>query len=85
MTRDECAFADLIEQAEQYGPITMSVAHPCSPESLMGAVESAEHGLITPHAGGDSTSMLPRMAALIRRQIEHLRAGESPETIVLGG
>ena len=48
MTRDECAFADLIEQAEQYGPITMSVAHPCSPESLMGAVESAEHGLITP-------------------------------------
>lgn len=44
-----------------------------------------EHALITPHAGGDSTAMLPRMAALIRRQIEHLRAGESPENIVLGG
>ena len=44
-----------------------------------------EHALITPHAGGDSTAMLPRMAALIRRQIEPLRAGESPENIVLGG
>lgn len=44
-----------------------------------------ENALITPHAGGDSTAMLPRMAALIHRQIEHLRAGETPENIVLGG
>lgn len=43
------------------------------------------NALITPHVGGDSTAMLPRMAALIRRQIEHLRAGETPENIVLGG
>ncbi len=48
MTRDEGAFADLILQAEQFGPITMAVAHPCSPESLLGAIESAEHGLIEP-------------------------------------
>lgn len=40
--------------------------------------------LITPHAGGDSSAMLPRMTALIRRQIEHLLAGESPENLVLG-
>ncbi len=38
--------------------------------------------LITPHAGGDSSAMLPRMAALIHRQIEHLRAGETPENLV---
>lgn len=44
-----------------------------------------ENALITPHAGGDSSAMRPRMAALIRRQIEHLRAGETPENIVLGG
>lgn len=44
-----------------------------------------ENALVTPHAGGDSTAMLPRMAALIRRQIEHLRRGETPENIVLGG
>lgn len=44
-----------------------------------------DNALITPHAGGDSTAMLPRMAALIRRQIGHLRSGEVPENIVLGG
>lgn len=45
---------------------------------------SLPNALITPHAGGDSTAMLPRMVDLIRRQIERLRAGEAPENIVLG-
>ncbi|QIM15684.1 2-hydroxyacid dehydrogenase [Leucobacter insecticola] len=40
--------------------------------------------LITHHVGGDSSAMLPRMVALIRRQIAHLRAGEAPENLVLG-
>lgn len=40
--------------------------------------------LISPHVGGDSSAMLPRMVALIRRQIAHLRAGETPENIVVG-
>lgn len=40
--------------------------------------------LVTPHVGGDSSAMLPRMAALIRRQIAHLRAGEAPENLVIG-
>lgn len=40
--------------------------------------------LVTPHVGGDSSAMLPRMGALIRRQIAHLRAGEPLENIVLG-
>lgn len=39
--------------------------------------------LITPHVGGESTAMLPRMSSLIRRQIERLRNGEEPENIVL--
>ncbi|NLA64475.1 MAG: 2-hydroxyacid dehydrogenase [Leucobacter sp.] len=39
--------------------------------------------LISPHVGGDSTAMMPRMSALIRRQIAHLLAGESPENVVL--
>lgn len=39
--------------------------------------------LISPHVGGASGAMLPRMAALIRRQIGHLLAGEDPENIVL--
>lgn len=44
-----------------------------------------ENVIITPHVGGDSTAMMSRMAALIRRQIAHLLAGETPENIVLGG
>ncbi|QYM74767.1 2-hydroxyacid dehydrogenase [Leucobacter luti] len=40
--------------------------------------------LISPHVGGDSTAMLPRMAALIRRQIGRLQAGERPENLVIG-
>lgn len=39
--------------------------------------------LLTPHVGGDSSAMLPRVGALIRRQIEHLRSGETPENLVL--
>ncbi|UOQ57265.1 2-hydroxyacid dehydrogenase [Leucobacter allii] len=40
--------------------------------------------LVSPHVGGDSSAMLPRMAALIRRQIDRMRAGETPENLVLG-
>ncbi|WP_449276860.1 2-hydroxyacid dehydrogenase [Leucobacter sp. GX24907] len=40
--------------------------------------------LITPHVGGDSSAMLPRLRALLLRQIEHVRAGERPENLVLG-
>jgi phosphoglycerate dehydrogenase-like enzyme len=39
--------------------------------------------LVSPHIGGATTAMLPRMARLLRRQIEHLQAGEEPENIVL--
>jgi len=42
---------------------------------------SCENALITPHVGGAASAMLPRAAALIRRQIEHRRAGETPENL----
>ena len=42
------------------------------------------NALITPHAGGDSSAMMPRMVSLIRRQIEHVRTGNEPENIVVG-
>lgn len=38
--------------------------------------------LVTPHVGGDSSAMMPRMASLIRRQIAHVRAGERPENLI---
>lgn len=39
--------------------------------------------LITPHVGGASSAMRPRIARLVRRQIEHLVRGEEPENVVL--
>lgn len=45
---------------------------------------SCPNTIITPHVGGDSSAMLPRMAKLLHRQIAHLQAGETPENIVLG-
>ncbi len=40
--------------------------------------------LITPHVGGASTAMLPRMVRLIRKQIGLLQAGQEPVNVVLG-
>lgn len=45
---------------------------------------SAPGALIVPHVGGDTAALTPRMAALIRRQIAHVRAGRRPENLVLG-
>lgn len=42
----------------------------------------APNTLITAHQGGNSTATYPRVAALVRRQLEHLIAGEPPENIV---
>ncbi|GAB3598113.1 2-hydroxyacid dehydrogenase [Microbacterium tumbae] len=44
---------------------------------------SAPGILIAPHVGGASTAMNPRIARLIRTQIERLLAGESPINVVL--
>ena len=40
--------------------------------------------LIAPHVGGASTAMLPRVARLVRAQIDRMRAGEPPLNVVLG-
>lgn len=41
--------------------------------------------LITPHVGGASSAMTPRIARLVRKQIDRLRAGEEPVNVVLRG
>jgi phosphoglycerate dehydrogenase-like enzyme len=40
--------------------------------------------LIAPHVGGATSAMRPRIARLVRTQIERLRAGEPPLNVVLG-
>jgi phosphoglycerate dehydrogenase-like enzyme len=39
--------------------------------------------LISPHVGGASTAMMPRMARLLRRQIDRMLAGDEPLNVVL--
>lgn len=41
--------------------------------------------LIAPHVGGASSAMRPRIARLVRTQIERLSRGEAPLNVVLGG
>lgn len=41
--------------------------------------------LITPHVGGASSAMRPRIAKLVRAQIGRLAAGEPPLNVVIGG
>ena len=40
--------------------------------------------LISPHVGGASSAMRPRVARLVRKQIQRLVAGEPPINVVLG-
>ena len=39
--------------------------------------------IISPHVGGASSAMLPRMALLVRHQIERMLRGETPINVVL--
>jgi phosphoglycerate dehydrogenase-like enzyme len=41
--------------------------------------------LISPHVGGASTAMQPRIARLVSTQIERMLAGEPPLNVVIGG
>ncbi|KQN87227.1 2-hydroxyacid dehydrogenase [Arthrobacter sp. Leaf69] len=41
--------------------------------------------IISPHVGGASSAMRPRMGRLLQRQIDLMLAGEPPANVVLGG
>ncbi|MFW5474563.1 2-hydroxyacid dehydrogenase [Knoellia sp. CPCC 206450] len=43
---------------------------------------SAPGVLITPHAGGNTTALLPRMSALLRDQLQRLAVGDAPAHLV---
>lgn len=46
------------------------------------ALWSAPDVLITPHAGGNTTALLPRMAELVREQLTRIAAGDEPIHLV---
>ncbi|GHD46262.1 hydroxyacid dehydrogenase [Mycetocola manganoxydans] len=39
--------------------------------------------LVSPHVGGATTAMMPRMARLVREQIERMQRGDDPVNVVL--
>jgi len=45
----------------------------------------APNTIITAHQGGNSEATYPRIATLVRRQLEHLLAEEPLENVVLPG
>ncbi|CUA81625.1 MULTISPECIES: phosphate acetyltransferase [Gulbenkiania] len=61
MIRDEHAFYDIYAQARALGPLPMAVAHPCSREALLGAVEASQHGIAVPILVGPG-SKIARLA-----------------------
>lgn len=46
---------------------------------------SLDDVLITPHVGGHSSAMHPRVVRLVREQVAALRSGVPPRNVVLGG
>lgn len=62
--------------SDVFEPEPLPVGHP---------LWSAPNLLISPHTGGASTAMNPRMLRLIRTQIERMQAGEPPLNVVLNG
>ncbi len=42
------AFIRLLRRCEGIPPVTCAIVHPCDPDSLLGPLEAAERGLITP-------------------------------------
>jgi phosphate acetyltransferase/phosphate butyryltransferase len=66
MTQHHHAFADFIARAATAGPLPMAVVHPASREALLGALETAEHGLATPILIGPRSKLQPLADSLER-------------------
>ena len=68
------AFAQLIQGCQGREPIPCAIAHPCDRDSLMGAIEAAKRGLITPVLVGPEDK--------IRKAAEEAKIDLSPYRIV---
>jgi phosphate acetyltransferase len=51
------AFAQLVKNCQGCEPVTCAIAHPCDRDSLMGAIEAARRGFITPVLVGPEDKM----------------------------
>jgi phosphotransacetylase/acyl dehydratase len=64
IVRRNDVFVRLLQRCEPLEPVSCAVAHPCDPDSLMGALESARIGLIRPVLVGPSARIRALAASL---------------------
>jgi len=79
MLRDAHAFRDILQQAKQLGPLPMAVAHPCSRESLLGAIETSQMGIARPILVGPR-SKIERVAAELDADLSTLEIIDVPHS-----
>jgi phosphate acetyltransferase len=63
---------ELVERCRGLKPLPTAVVHPCSPESLLGAVEAAKHELIAPILFGPENE-IHKLAAAQKVDLSHYR------------
>ncbi|MBS3179287.1 2-hydroxyacid dehydrogenase [Pseudoclavibacter sp. Marseille-Q4354] len=76
---DTDALVRALETGHIRAALDVTDPEPLPPEHPLWGLDGV---LITPHVGGASSAMHPRMVALIERQLRALLNGETPENIV---
>lgn len=76
---DPAALAEQTASGRLRAALDVTEPEPLPSDSPLWGIENV---LIIPHMGGAASSMQPRMARLVVRQIRHLLAGEAPENVV---
>lgn len=79
---DTDALVDHVRRGRLRAALDVTDPEPLPPEHPLWTLPGV---VISPHVGGASTAMRPRIARLVRTQIERMLAGEPPLNVVLGG
>ncbi|MBV8049020.1 MAG: phosphate acetyltransferase [Paludibacterium sp.] len=79
LLRDTHAFEDIRDEAKRLGPLPMAVAHPCSRESLQGAVDTLLDGVATPILIGPE-SKIRRLAEDIEINLQDIEIIDAPHS-----
>jgi phosphate acetyltransferase/phosphate butyryltransferase len=79
MQYDAKAFQVMLDEAKHLGPLPMAVAHPCSRESLLGALEAAQMGIAQPILVGPR-SKIQRVADELEQSLEDIEIIDMPHS-----
>lgn len=79
---DTDALVDHVRRGRLRAALDVTDPEPLPAEHPLWTLEGV---LIAPHVGGSTGAMRPRIARLVRRQIDRMRAGEEPLNVVIGG